>query len=151
MARFLSLGWLQLHRIKESNITRLVTRIDNEEKLKFFWLGVCLNFENAVQALNNSLLIQGSFRPQWILGPCKVNLDLKQVFLRKFVSVSISRHCHKVLKFLFTERTVESHGTGVCYFVLWNVGVEVIPEQNAQDSPPSPSLLQLLLTCRAET
>lgn len=29
----------------------------------------------------------------------------------------------------------------VCYFVLWNVGVEVIPEQNAQDSPPSPSLL----------
>lgn len=118
MARFLFLGWLQLHRIKESDITRLVMRIDNEEKLKFFWLGVCLNFENAVQALNNSLLIQGSFRPQWILGPCKVNLDLKQVFLPKFVSLSISRHCHKVLKFLFTERTVESHGTGVLLCTL---------------------------------
>lgn len=28
----------------------------------------------------------------------------------------------------------------VSYFVHWNMGVEVIPEQNAQDSP-SPSLL----------
>lgn len=93
-------------------------RIDNEEKLKFFWLGVCLNFKNAVQALNNNLLIQLRFRPQWILGPCKVNLDLKQVFLPKFGSTSISRHSHKILKLLFTERTVEFHGTGVLLFML---------------------------------
>lgn len=39
----------------------------------------------------------------------------------------------------------------VCYFVRWNIGVEVIPEQNAQDRPLSPSLLQLLLTYRPET
>ncbi|KAF4796604.1 hypothetical protein TURU_083109 [Turdus rufiventris] len=37
----------------------------------------------------------------------------------------------------------------LCYFGHGNIDVEVIPKQNAQDSPPSPSLL--LLTYRAET